>query len=163
MNLTIREKIIRELVDVLNGFTWESISAPKVYRGRQIFNPDTELPPIITILPRAEDGAQTDFGTDDKTMLIDAICLERMNGQNPSELGEAILGELTAAVFGKEVDGSDGDPEKFGGMSTTYADAVSYVGGGVDRYPDELGQQILHVGITIRVKYQTNAGDPYNH
>ena len=159
MSDTIRESIIQELVDLIEAYTFTAVSSPGVYRGRQVFDPDTEPPPIITVLPRSEENQNTDYGMHDLTMPVDIICLERMVDQNPSELGEAILGELIRCVFGYEAAG----PTKVGGMSATYADEVVYRSGGIDAYPDELGQQILHVGITIDIRYQTNAGDPYSN
>ncbi len=159
MSATIRESIIAELTDLLEDCAWTSVTAPSVHRGRQVFDPDTEPPPIITVLPRSEENQNTDYGMHDLTMRVDIICLERMSGQNPSELGEAILGEMIRSVFGYEAAG----PTRVGGMTDTHADQIIYRSGGIDAYPDELGQQILHVGISIDIRYQTNAGDPYSN
>lgn len=158
----IRELIIRELKELFEAYTFESIASPTIYRGRQIFDPDSEPPPLITILPRVEESTR-EYGMAENAMPIDIICLARMGTQNPSELGEAILGELLLCVFGKNEPDADGDPVKVGGMTDTYVDDVSYRSGGIDAYPDEAGQSILHVGITVIIKYTTNLGDPYSH
>jgi len=155
---TIRESIIADLAALFDAFSFASVTSPDVYRGRQVFDPDTETPPLITILPRPEEN-DNGYGDHKLTFSVDIICLERMAGQNPSELGEAILGEMIKCVFGYETAG----PTKVGGMTNTYADTVVYKSGGIDSYPDELGQQILHVGITVEINYTTNAGDPYNN
>jgi hypothetical protein len=159
----IRELIVRELVELFEAYTFESMTTPAVYRGRQIFDPETEPPPLVTILPRVEDSQRSEYGLSEQAMRVDVIALARMAGENPSELGEQILAELVLCVFGKAGTDADGDPEKLGGMSDTYADDVFYLSGGIDAYPDELGQQILHVGITVKIKYQTNIGDPFSN
>jgi len=164
MELTIRAKIIAEMVALFEAFTFESIASrqPTIYRGVQRFDPDVDPPPIITILPRVEENQRTDYGMDERTMPVDIICLERIVEQNPSDLGEAILGELIACVFGKETE-ENGAAVKHGGLTNDYADDVRYRSGGIDQYPDEPGQPLLHVGITVEVRYQTNAGDPYTN
>lgn len=162
MSDTIREKIIKELVDLVENFSFESIVSPDVYRGRLIFDPDSEPPPLVIVLPRPEDVSSEDYGMTTCVMPVDVICLARMGDSNPSELGEKILGELIAVCFGKQTS-VDGQAVRLGGMSETYADEIHYRSGGIDAYPDQLDQQILHVGITISIKYQTNIGDPYTN
>jgi len=162
MEYTIREKIIKELYDLYDEFVFESISDPTLHRGRQIFDVNIEPPPIIAILPRIEEGIPADYGMQDLKMPVDIICLAQIGEENPSELGEAILGELIACAFGKETEGADGRPEKYGGLTDTYADSIMYRTGGIDAYPDELGQQVLHVGITVDIRYQIKAGNPYS-
>lgn len=163
LELTIRDKIIRELVETLESYTWESMEGPAVHKGRRIFDPTIDPPPLITVLPRQEENALDQYGDNSLAMVVDLVCMDRLAGQNPSELGEAILGEAVIAVFGKERLGNDGKPEKYGGLTTTWADSVYYRTGGIDAYPDELGEEILKVGITIIITYQTNKGDPYNN
>jgi hypothetical protein len=159
---TIRGKLIKELVDLFEDFPFESVSNPTVYRGRLMFDPDAEPPPLVTVLPRTEEASYDDYGLTTCVMPVDIICLSRMGDRNPSELGEDILGELVAVVFGKQTT-VDGQTVKHGGMSGTYADEIHYRSGGIDAYPGQMGQQILHVGITIAIKYQTNTGDPYTN
>lgn len=161
-DVTIRELIIREIKDLYENFTFESIESPTIYRGRQVFDPDTETPPLITILPRTEESIK-EYGMSEQGMPIDIVCLARMGTENPSELGEEILGELILCVFGKNNPDVDGDPAKAGGLTLTYADSLDYRSGGIDQYPDEAGQAILHVGITVFIKYSTDMGDPYSH
>lgn len=159
---TIREKIIDELADLYDAFAFSAITNPAVYRGRQVFDSDTEPPPLITILPRVEQNEASDYGMHEMTMPVDVICLARMGTSNPSTLGEAILGELIKCAFGMQGLVA-GKVVKVGGMTTTYMDSMRYSSGGIDAYPDELGQQILHVGITVDIRYQTNAGNPYSN
>lgn len=161
MAYTVRDQIIRELKALYEAYPFEAIGLPAVHRGRLIFDPETDPPPIVTILSRAEDSERTEYMADRRTMRVDVICLEKMGTQNPSELGEAILGELIACAFGVASEDA-GVWTREGGMTRTYADDVIYKSGGIDAYPDELGQQILHVGITLSVVYQTPTGDPYN-
>jgi hypothetical protein len=162
MEDTIREKIIQEIFDLYDEFTFESVTNPTIHRGRQIFDPESEPPPIITILPRIEESVSTPYGMSGQSMPVDIICLERVGTNNPSELGEKILGELIACFAGVPST-SAGSHVKTGGLSTDYADGFVYRSGGIDAYPDELGHAILHIGITVIVKYQTLAGDPYNN
>ena len=158
---TIRELIIAELTALFEAYPFEAIALPAVHRGRQVFDPDVDPPPLISILARQEESERIEYGIDRKTMRVDIICLEHIGTQNPSVLGEAILGELLACTFG-QVSEAGGVWTKTGGMTQTYADDVIYKSGGIDAYPDQAGQQILHVGITVTVIYQTKPGDPYN-
>lgn len=160
MTDTIRKKIIDELAGLFSAYTFTSVAGMDVYRGRQVFDPDTEPPPLVTILPRVEQNANTDYGIHDLAMPVDIICLARMGTSNPNNLGEAILGELIKCTFGIQTT-VGGVITQLGGMTDTYADAVVYKSGGIDAYPDEMGQQIIHVGISIEIRYQTKAGNPY--
>jgi hypothetical protein len=166
MTDTIRESIIKELKDLFEEYTFESITSPAVYRGRAIWNPTTEPPPLISLMPRIEESHLNDYGMSENTMMLDVVCLEYLNGQNASELGEAILGELISCVLGKQDTGSGGEIVKLGGMTDTYADTVMYRSGGIAFYPEQregVSREILEVGITVSIKYQTNIGDPYTN
>ena len=147
MTDTIREGIIQAIVTNLEGGTYTILDDAVVYRGRQLFDPDTEELPLITVLPRLEDAERTQYGTSLCRMPIDISCLVRIDGRNVSTLAESALGELIKSA-----------------MSSLPSDAddVTYTGGGVEQYPDVMGQKVLMVGITIRVEYQFNSGDPYN-
>jgi len=158
---TIRELIIREMTALFEAYSFESIALPSVYRGRQVFDPDTERPPIITILARPETSTRTVYSTDKKVMPVNVICLEHVGVQNPSVLGEKILGELIACAFGIDTF-AGGVWTKTGGMTQTYADDSVYTSGGIVDYPDESGQQMIRVDIIVTVTYQTRPGDPYN-
>lgn len=160
--VTVRELIIREIKELFEAYTFENVTSPTIYRGRRVFDPDTEPPPLITILPRVEESQRTQFGMDEKTMAVEIVCLEPLGTRNASELAEAILGELQLCMFGKQ-DTENGAAVKKGGLTRDYADDCYYRTGGVEVYPDELGQHILHTGITVFIQYQTNAGDPYSH
>lgn len=158
---TIRELIIAEMAALFNDYTFESMTSPTIYRGRQVFDPDTEPPPLITLLPRVEASERTEYQEDKHDMPVDVICLTRLGTANPSELGEQVLGELIHCIFGTR-SGAGGTWTKTGGMTDDYADEVVYRSGGIDQYPDQLGQEILHVGLTVAITYRTVTGDPYN-
>ena len=145
---TIREKIIKHVLATLAGYvSFVSIPSPGVSRGRQVFDPDVDPLPVIAVLPGIEEAARTRYGTTHCIMPIDISCLISLDENNPSELGEAVLGELITAALSS----LPGDAED-----------LSYTGGGIGSYPDQLGQAVLSVGITIDVQYETDIGDPYN-
>lgn len=224
---TIREKIIAQLKGLFDAFDFAAVTAPGIYRGRQAFDPDSEPPPIVTILPRSESSEKNDYGMADCDMAVDVICLANIGENNPSELGEAILGELiscsaamneayrvtlsfasagyvnaVAGDIGKRVAGTtsgdtgnliaydnatkqwtidpDGPGDTFDaveactitsgtgagtlaaiGEQIKYIDGIEYRSGGIDEYPDQAGQQIIRVGITIGIRYQFSNGNPY--
>ena len=142
---TIRERIIAEMKGLFEAFDFQHLTSPAIYRGRQIFDPDTEGPPLITILPRRDAAEKTPYNKHSISMGLDIIALERIGSANPSVLGEKIHGELIECAFQ---------------LSDDWANGITYRSGGIDMYPDELGQQILHVGITVVVAYETRTGNP---
>ncbi len=164
MTDTIREKIIDELADLYTAFSFTSMTGTVgIYRGRSVFDADDDPPPLVTILPRVENNENSNYGMHEMTMPVDIICLAPLGSSNPSVLGEAVLGDLIKCAFGVQGVDKDGDIAKVGGMTTTYMDSMHYRSGGIDAYPDELGQEILRVGITVDIRYQTNAGNPYSN
>ena len=78
-------------------------------------------------------------------MRVDIYCLIKIGDNNPSELGEAVLGELIKAVFSS---------------TPSNVDKMQYINGGVDDYAVQ-GKTVMQVGITIEIVYETNIGDPY--
>lgn len=143
---TIREGIISAMVALVEGFTFASITNPDIFRGILAFDPDVDPPPLITIIPRPESSERSQYGADTKTMQIDFSAFVNLGGANPSELGEAVLGELIAAVFSS--------------MPTNISDII-YRSGGIDEYPDGAGSDTITVGITVDVVYETITGNPY--
>lgn len=163
MSLTIRDSAIRELVTLLGAFSWTSITDPTVDKGRLIADPDVAPPPRIFVLPGIEQNEAGPYAKHDITMPVEVYVTEAIGTQNPDELGQAVLGELIKCVIGVETTGDGGAIEKSGGMSTTYADSVRYLDGGVTAYPASLGAHILVIAATFEFKYQTNYGDPYTN
>lgn len=145
---TLREKIIKHIVATLGDYgTFVAIPSPVVSRGQQLFDPDVDPLPVIAVLPGVEEAERTRYGTTHCTMPVDISCLISLGDNNPSELGEAVLGELiTAALSSLPSDAED----------------MAYSSGGIESYPDQMGQAVLSVGITINVQYETDTGDPYN-
>ena len=145
---TLREKIIAEIMTALAGYgSFAAIPSPVFSRGRQLFDPDCDPLPVVAVLPGVEEAERTRYGTTHCTMPVDISCLISIGDNNPSELGEAVLGELIAAA-----------------LSSLPSDAedMAYSSGGIESYPDQMGQAVLSVGITINVQYETDNGDPYN-
>lgn len=144
---TLREKIIGDIVNTLDSYAaFSAIGAPTVERGYEKYDPDVHHLPIIAVLPRPEDAERTQYGTTTCTMPVDIYCMIKIGNSNPSQLGEAVLGELIMAALSEiPADASD----------------VAYVNGGIDEYLDQFGRSVLTVGITVQVTYETDIGDPY--
>ena len=143
---TIREKIIAGIVSTLKGYSsYSVIGSPSVVRGYENYDPDVDGYPIIAVMPRQEDVERTEYGNHNCNMQVDIYCLVKIGSNNPSELAEAVLGELIKAT-----------------LSSTPSDAsdMAYVNGGIDSYMD-LSKTVLQVGISIEVIYETDIGDPY--
>ena len=163
MSLTIRDKIIRELVTLLEGFSWTAIPAPTVDKGRLIADPDAAPPPRIFVLPGIERNDAGPYAKHDLTLPVEVFATAVIGAQNPDELCQAVLGELILCVIGKEAADAGGRPIKSGGMSDAHADSVRYLDGGAAAYPATLGTQILTIAATFEIAYQTNYGDPYTN
>ena len=144
---TIRETIIKEIVATLEGFSSYSVLAdPSIERGWEAFDPDVTPMPIIAVLPGIE-TVERIHGIDRCEMPVGIRSLFKFGNSNPSAIGEAALGELIVASLS-------------GGVPTN-AEDIFYSGGGVDEYPGDLGETLLNVSITVVVRYETDAGDPY--
>ena len=143
---TIREKIISAIVSTLKNYaSYSVVASPTVVRGYENYDPDVDNFPIIAVMPRQDDVERTKYGIQNCTMQVDIYCLVKIGTNNPSELAEAVLGELIVAA-----------------LSSTPSDAsdMAYVNGGIDDYMD-LSKTVLTVGISIEVTYETDIGDPY--
>jgi hypothetical protein len=161
---TIRETNIAALKTALDGFSWtvfgfeeedppSSPIQPSVYRGLIVFDPDTTPPPLVAIVPKPELSSRTKYGSTLNRMPVDvsavvALSTVSPSADNPSEKGEEVFGELVEAIFSSS-------------WSTEVSD-VTYDGGGIDSYPDRKNSEILVVGASITIEYETNIGDPYN-
>lgn len=152
-DLTVRQKIIETLQDRLKVYDWQ-VFDPVIWVGRSIFDSETEQLPVVTILPRPEESEGTRYGTNYIAMPIDMSALISLqDGQQASAIGESVFGELHSAAFS-----GDGTiiPVNDDNFSLTYS------GGGIVEYPDELGPAVITIGLTLHVTYETYTGDPYN-
>ena len=144
---TIREKIIAGIISTLEGHaSYSVIASPTIVRGYENYDPDVDGFPIIAVMPRQEDAQRTKYGTESHTMQVDIYCLIKIGTGNPSELAEAVLGQLILAALGS---------------TPSDASDMAYLNGGIDEYMD-LSKTVLTVGISIEVTYETDIGDPYN-
>jgi hypothetical protein len=155
MSKTVRQQIIEGFAAHFAAYGWQSASFAAVYVGRIVFDPDTDPLPLITILPRPDETASTLYGTDSNTMPMDVTAVLRLEAPDgvaltATDLGEPVKGELQAAAFA---------------IPTALADLVErieYRGGGIDDYPDTLGQSTFTVSLSLAVVYETKKGDPYS-
>lgn len=141
-----RELIIREIKTAMDSYSFVNLTGAAVVRGQINFDASIESLPQIAILPQPEEATRDDYGHSICIMPVDVSCLIELGDNNASELGEAVLGELIQAVLS---------------ISSAYADDVVYVSGGVADYPNQLGQKVLAVGITVAVEYRFDIGNPY--
>ena len=143
---TIREKIISAVETGLKNYSsFVALGSPDIYRGKVFFT-KSEPPPLITIVPRPESSERAQYGGDNKTMQVDFHSIVAIGSADPSELGEAVLGELITSVFSIE--------------PTNVQDMI-YRSGGVDEYPESNKAETITVGITVDYVYSTETGDPY--
>lgn len=145
---TIRRRIIDHLYESMSGTSWDTWS-PAVYLGMVAVWPSSETLPVLSILPRVEDAEPTSYGTSRSTMRVDMSAVIRIDeDENPVVSGEAVFGEILQAAWAAAA-------------SDTLADRWQYSDGGIDEYP-ETGGQILRIGLTFEVIYQTLIGNPYS-
>ena len=144
---TIREKIIQDVVASMTGATYTLLNGADIMRGRVLFQEEIESLPIITIIPREEEAEIGSYGQTVCFMPVKIGALAVIGALNPSELGEAIHGELITAAMRIE---------------TGHARKMAYIGGGVEQYPDQLGQPVIAVSVNVAFEYETDIGDPYN-
>jgi len=144
---TIREKIIAALKTGLTNYEdFVALDGASIHRGITHFDPNEDPPPLITILPRPEYSEETVYGADLKTMQVDFSSLVAIGSANPSELGEAVLGEIHKAVFS---------------INPSNVSAIVYRSGGVDEYPEGDQADIVVIGMTVDYVFETESGDPY--
>jgi len=145
---TRRETIIAWINTTLSAYSFTTMASPSVHRGLQFFDPGTNPPPLISILPRPEESERNAYDQMEHVFPVDisAVAVLSSTG-NPSSTGEAVLGELIKAAYS---------------VATLPAAVDDYVysGGGIDSYPDDLSPSTITVGITINVHYSTDIGDP---
>lgn len=139
--LTCIAQILTHLEAVLTAATWPSLGPTVgVYRGMLFFDGDINRVPLIAIVPsiaEAEPGAW--YGVTAQSMVVDISAVRRIApDENPSEIGESILGELIKTVFSNVPIG---------------ATDIVYQGGGVDQYP-EFTHDLLTVGISVGIQWE---------
>lgn len=143
---SIRELIIREIKAAMAAYSFVNLSGANVDRGRVNFDANIDSLPQVSILPQPEEASRDDYGHAVCIMPVEVNCLVALVDQNASELGEAVLGELIQSVMS---------------ISSAYADDIVYLSGGVAEYPNQLGQKVLAVGISVAVEYRFDLGNPY--
>lgn len=144
---TIREQIIQDLVESLQGGAFTTLAGMTVYRGQLLFQEQIEALPVICVFVASEEAATNEYGGSNCSMAIGFTALVEIGDANPGMLGEAVLGELITAAFRAW-------PE--------HATHMDYSGSDIT-IPDELGQKVLAVGITVSITYRFNFGDPYSN
>ena len=144
---TIREQIIKAMVTQLESATFETLLGATIYRGQLLFQTEIEALPIVAVIPREEEAGVTQYGSAIMLMPVVVGAILAIEGENPSELAEAVHGELIAHAMG---------------LSSALFQDMVYVGGGIEQYPDQLGQPLISVSITINIEYLADIGDPYN-
>lgn len=156
---TVRERIINALADRLEAYDWQQWQ-PEIFTGRNMFDPEADALPVLTIIPSAEEAEQTRYGTDLVTMQIDVSGLVSLPDEKTvSEDCEPVFGEIRKACFdGGTIDLTFGE----GADEITNYYKLQYTGGGIIDYPSELGPAIVTIGVTLAITYETNIGDPYN-
>lgn len=142
--LTCIDQILTHIASVLTHYAWAAVIDPQVIRGGWRFDADVDQVPLVVIIPNKPEAARTAYGLESQRMRVDVSTVVRVGeDENPSERGEAILGEMIAAAFSNVPGG---------------ASAFEYQGGGVDQYP-EFTVDLMTVGITIAVGWEVNPGN----
>ena len=142
--LTCIEQILTHVDAVLTNYSWAAISPTNIYRGIQFFDGNLDSVPFLTIVPRKAEAGRPIYNVESSTMLIDISTIVRLVDDNPSQVGEAILGEMITAVFSNVPAG---------------AQAFEYIGGGVDRYPS-FNDDLMTVGMTLSIGWEVTQADP---
>ncbi len=156
LNPTIRERVIREVVTLLEAMPGELAGLQDwraVTRGRVDYDPE-ELP-LINILPGMDASTRLQFGK--STMRMDVSVQALFPTALPavaanataSEVGEAILGALILSVLAGSV-GLD-----------ALVDDIAYTSGGINEYPADT-EQVTVVEAVFSITYRIARGDPYN-
>lgn len=143
---SIRELIIQEIAAEMGAYAFVNLSGVTVIRGRVNYDANIDSLPQISILPRPEEATRDDYGNSVCLMPVNIHCLVALEDYNASELGEAVLAEMIRSVM--SIDSSN-------------ANDIAYVSGGVEDYPNQLGQKVLEVGIVVAVEYRFEIGNPY--
>lgn len=142
---TIREQIIQDIVASVEGSSFTTLSGATVTRGQFFFQKTIDSLPAIVVFVEDEIGARNEYGAQNMSMEVVIDSLVEIGGNNVSELGEAVLGELVKAAFRAQ----SNDLEKM-----VYTGSQIYA-------PKDLGRTVLSVRITVGVDYVTDLGDPY--
>lgn len=152
MTDTIREKIIASieaaLGDIRTASGYNTDAGRLVKRGIRIADKD-DLP-ALSLLPMT-DVNDPIYGKGFLSMRCRVDGAIKFTSQNPSKVGEALLGDMVYRMTNRTLTAVHGG----------YADKIQYVEGGIEDYP-ESGQYSVAVYATFELKYKTNLGDPYN-
>lgn len=147
MSDTIRELIILDFLSRASGITkangYKTDIGTHVERCRHI--PPS---PSVNIWPRPETSSKV-YGIQKSVMPITIEGNAAYGSTNSSALAEQILGDLKRAFT---------DPAW--ARSPNYIDAIDYVGGGTENYPDE-EDHVTGASALFHVSYSTVIGDPY--
>ncbi len=160
MSDTIREKIIQAYaiklatITVANGYNYD-LGAGGV---RDDDNPDgsvlrappyaipVEQLPVITFFPGLDEEVSFVYGKVRQTMSIIARGYMLYGSENPSVMGEKILGDFIQALTGLD-------------WTAGLADEINYQGGGIESYPTEEHPAVVAI-CQVGITYKTVNGDP---
>lgn len=143
--LTCIEQILTHLSAALGYFSWTVVSEPEVLRGLWRFDGDVDRVPFLVVIPNKPEAARTAYGIEGQKMRVDVSTVLRVDSdENPSVVGEQVLGEMIQAAFSNVPSG---------------AVSYEYLGGGIDRYP-EWAVDIMTVGVSLGVAWDVKPGNP---
>lgn len=161
MSDTIREQIIQKFAIQLatltkaNGFNYD-LGAGGV---RNELNPDgsilrappynipIEQLPFVTFFPGMDADVSFVYQKVRQTMSIIARGYMVYGTENPSVMGEKILGDLIKGLTSSD-------------WTSEMADEISYQGGGIEEYPTEEHPAVVSI-CQVGITYKTVNGDPY--
>lgn len=153
--LSIAEKIVDHIADILEERTWTTMTAPTIHKALTLWDPSTQTIPLITVLPRIESASEDRYGQIECELPVEITAIVPVPEGESAMIGLQVAKEIQYNLFrvNTEGDALEGYPEEATGMR--------YVDGGIISYPDELNPQMLTAGITVMVKYETDTNNPY--
>jgi len=159
---TIREKIIQRFalqlatISIANGYHYnlgvlgvrdESNPAGSVLRAPPHQIPLNQLP-AITFFPGLDEDVSFVYGKVRQTMGLIARGYMLYGAENPSVMGEKILGDLIKCLTSEN-------------WSDELADEISYQAGGIEEYPTKEHPAVVSI-CQVGITYKTVNGDPYS-
>ncbi len=153
---TVRELCIQEIVARLGVITiaggYNTDIGAFVARASRQLVPDVSPAQIpgCNVFPHPETAAAK-YGEHVCTMQVVIEAQASYETDNPSVVSEQMLGDLKKALL---------DPSWRNDLSPNYIDAVRYISGGADSYPDE-ENLVVGTKIMIAVQYTEAIGNPY--
>lgn len=160
MSDTIREKIIQAYaaklatITTANGYSYdlgargvrdESNPQGSVLRAPPHMILVAQLP-LITFFPGLDEDVSYAYGKVQQTMSLIARGYMLYGMENPSVVGEKILGDFIRALTAQDWAGG-------------LADDISYQGGGIESYPTEDDPAVVSI-CQVGITYKTVNGDP---